>query len=159
MVKFIKGIFKVGRELKNDVLTKATAMSGLAIDKNYLLTFHILQGYINGNPTQQQKLGWNTLIVEQTKNATAVCEDSGYEGMKLKDRVKHIGKEKVVAVEDMIWIEKELKPIYEAQFKIDKKDLSEIMFKHITSGEVSSEEAAPFFDKFQKQQHLYNKFK
>ena len=133
-------------------------MTNMTIEQNYQLYFLAINSYATGNPDKKAKLIWHTLI-ENVVDDKTTCDDSGYEGIKLKERVKQIGKEKVIAVEDMIWIDKELKKYFADSLKAQKKDLTDLMFEHIVNGEITSQEAAPFYDKFQKQQHFYNKFK
>lgn len=157
LVKFIKGMFKAGREFKQDILTKATAMTDMTIEQNYQLYFFCLKGYIEGKPNNLHKLVWHSLI-ENVVDDKSVCDDSGFEGMKIKDRCKLIGKEKPLSPTSTSWIEHELKPYFVESLKLQKKDLNELMLEHIVSGEITSDEAKPFFEKYKAKEHFFNKF-
>ena len=75
------------------------------------------------------------------------------------EEFKSIGKEKPLSETSRTWIEKELKPYFADSLKKQKADLSEMAFEHIVNEDISSEEAKPFFDAYNKKQGFINRIK
>jgi len=99
-----------------------------------------MNGYIEGKPDKRQRLVWKALI-ENVVDSESVCDDSGYEGVKIKDRVKQIGKEKEISEANKVWVDKELKPYFEESMRKQVSNISEERIKEILSGKITTDEA------------------
>jgi len=140
------------------VLNTAYGMTDMTIEQNYQLYFLALNSYVTGKPDKKAKLIWHSLI-ENVVDKDSTCDDGLWKGIPIKRRVKSIGKEKPLSETSRTWIEKELKPYFADSLKKQKADLSEMAFEHIVNEDISSEEAKPFFDAYNKKQGFINRIK
>ena len=127
-------------ERRDSILSKATAGAAFTLDQQYKLFFWGMNGYIEGKPDKRQRLVWKALI-ENVVDSESVCDDPGYEGVKIKDRVKQIGKEKEISEANKVWVDKELKPYFEESMRKQVSNISEERIKEILSGKITTDEA------------------
>lgn len=140
MVKFIKKMKDFVEERKESVISKASAGASFTLDQQYKLFFWGMNGYIEGKPDRRQRLVWKACI-ENVVDNLSTCNDPGYEGMKIKQRVKLIGKNKIIPPQDRAWIELELKQYFEDSMKKQLTNISPLAIKEILDGKISQKEA------------------
>ena len=156
--KFIKKLSEKIKAYPRTVLSTAVAMTNMTIEQTFQLCFLAINGYIMGKPDNKAKLVWHT-VIERAVDNESICDDSGFEGMKIKKRVKLIGKEKLLSSQSIAWIKNELKPYFADSLKKQKQNLSDIMFEHIVNGSPDSEDTKHFYDIYQKKQGFFNRVK
>jgi hypothetical protein len=141
-------------ERKESVLSKATAGSAFTLDQQYKLFFWGMNGFIKGKPNKKERLVW-TALIENVVDSESTCDDSGFEGMKIKQRCHLIGKEKEVAQENIVWIEKELKPYFEDSMRKQLCNLSDLSLNKILKGEITESEAKAAYGVYSKNQDSF----
>lgn len=142
------------QERKDSILSKATSGAAFTLDQQYKLFFWGMNAYIEGKPNKKEKLVWTALIQNVVDNEST-CDDPGFEGMLIKDRCHLIGKEKIISDVNRTWIARELKPYFEDSMRKQLRNVSDLTFKNIISGEISESEAKAAYAVYSKNQDSF----
>lgn len=143
---------KTGRFLsdrKESITSKALAGSVFTLEHQYKLFFWCLNGYIKGKPNKKHRLVWKS-VIEHVIDSESMCDDFPFKNMKVLERVKLIGKQRVVEDVHRAWIERELKPYFEISMRNQIVNMSDALFNDIKSGVISPDEAKNAYDIYSK---------
>lgn len=141
-------------ERKQSILDKATGGAAFTLDQQYKLFFWGINAYIEGKPGKKERLVWTSLI-ENVVDSESLCDDPGFEGMRIKDRCHLIGKEKIVSDVNRTWIARELKPYFEDSMRKQLTNLSDLSFRKIINGEITESEAKAAYATYSKNQDSF----
>jgi hypothetical protein len=132
MGKFVKKFQEFVEERKESIKFKAFGNANFTLEQQYKLFFFALNGFAEGKPSKLQRLAWQIIpeVIDKEFNFEA------------RERAKRVGKLKRVPEEDIAWIKSELIPYFENSLRQQKQDISELMFKEVTSGKINADEAA-----------------
>ncbi len=131
---------------KEKIQQDATTMSYMTLDKQFKLFFYAIDGYITTNPNKKQRLAFNS-IIPLVVDGESTCDDEGYQGMKIKERCKIIGKENPLTEQSITWLKNELKPYFEDSLKTQTNKTLEML------GVINETEAHEAYDIYSKKQN------
>jgi hypothetical protein len=145
---------RFAEERRTSVLSKAIVGSEFTLNQQYKLFFWGMNGFVSGNPSKKHRLVWNALIVNVV-DSESVCDDVGFEIMKLKERCKLIGKEKPVSVNSIKWIETELKKYFEDSLNKQVTNINDALREEIIKGIITDDESKKAYAVYSKNTNAF----
>jgi len=154
MGKFLKKFSDFVKERKESIAFKVMAGTSFSLEQTWKLYFWCLKGYLKGKPNNKLRLVWNSVII-QVVDSDSTCDDEGFVGMKIKERCRLIGKEKIISSNNLVWIEKELIPYFENSLKNQVLGVNEMMMEQILKGEITPDEAKAAYGVYSKNEKKF----
>lgn len=151
MPKFLKKFSDFAAERKASIKMKAAGMQFMTQERQFKLFFYGIDGYISGNPNKFQRLAFNS-IVRNVVDKQSTCDDTGFEGMKIRKRCKIIGKENPISEQSIKWLKEELKPYFEDSLQKQLNLNLELL------GVIGEDEAKKAFEIYKEQESAKKKF-